>query len=119
MNTSRCPAIQGVIFASIGIKMASNTVDRGAERTLRKAITPSLRRSIPTLTIHRSFVVVCSWTIHGLRLNPFVQSARVGVPVVAGIVYFHVLSAVLPNCSSVIRYFVRLLRRSSLNGAIK
>lgn len=38
MNTSRCPAIQGVIFASIGIKMASSNVDRGAERTLRKAI---------------------------------------------------------------------------------
>lgn len=41
------------------------------------------------------------------------------MPVVAGILYFHVLSALLPNCNSVIRYFVRLLRRSALNGAIK
>ncbi|MCD2109272.1 amino acid permease [Rhodococcus erythropolis] len=113
-------AIQGVIFAYVGIELVGLTAGEteNPKQTLRKAINAVPIRIgifyIGTLTILLS---VFSWTQYTPGVSPFVQVfAHVGLPAAAGIMNFVVLTAALSSANSGLYSTGRMLRALAVTG---
>ncbi len=113
-------AVQGVIFAYLGIELIGLTAGEteNPKQTLRKAINAVTIRIgifyIGTLTILLS---VFSWTQYTPGVSPFVQVfANVGLPAAAGIMNFVVLTAALSSANSVLYSTGRMLRGLAVTG---
>lgn len=113
-------AIQGIIFAYIGIELVGITAGEAEnpKQTLRKAInTLPVRIGIFYVGSLIVLLSVFSWTAYHPGVSPFVQVfAQVGVPAAAGIMNFVVLSAALSACNSGIYSSGRMLRGLAVNG---
>jgi AAT family amino acid transporter len=114
-------SIQNVIFAYIGIELVGLTSGEAANprQTLRKAIN-TLPVRIGLFYVGAIFILltVLSWTDYSPGVSPFVKMlGAVGIPGIAGIMNFVVLTAALSACNTGIYASGRMLRNMAHSGA--